>query len=284
MFDKYLLYTFISFLVLTSCTKEDNNINTQQKMDKLKNTQQNKWDQLAKEKIYFGHQSVGYNMMDGIENILKQNPNIKLNIVEGDSVVLFNNPVLAHSRNGKNGDPKSKIDAFCKEMEGGLGNKVDMAGFKFCYIDFDKDTNVKELFNYYKTKINKISLVFPNVTIMHYTVPLTSIQSGAKAIIKKVLGKDTGIKSNLARQQFNDLLLNEFKDQHIFDLAKFESTYPDGKREYIEVNNKKVFSMVPAYTDDGGHLSEKGKYQIGIQYLLFLAKEANDIEKMKKKF
>ena len=28
---------------------------------------------LANKKIYFGHQSVGYNMIDGVESVLKQN-------------------------------------------------------------------------------------------------------------------------------------------------------------------------------------------------------------------
>ncbi len=272
MFDKYLLYTFISFLVLTSCTKEDNNKNTQQKMNQIKNVPQEKWDQLSKKRIYFGHQSVGYNMVDGIESILKENPKIEVKVIEGDvdKITSSYKSFFLHSTNGKNTDPKSKIDDFCNKLDNGLGDKIDIAGFKFCYIDFNKSTNVKEVFQHYKTRMNKITKNNPDVKFIHYTVPLTSIQSGAKAFIKKILGKEIGIQDNQARQQFNDLLLNEFKDQPIFNLAKFESTYPDGKREYIEVNNKKVFSMIPTYTNDGGHLSEKGKYYIGEQFLFFL--------------
>ncbi len=54
------------------------------------------------------------------------------------------------------------------------------------------------------------------------------------------------------------------------DLAKYESTFPDDKREFTVVKNKKIYAMIPAYTDDGGHLSKIGEYNIGLQFLLFL--------------
>ena len=241
-------------------------------MDTTKDISQKDWDQLANKKIYFGHQSVGNNMVDGLASIIKEHPNIKLEIEESNSIKIFDSPVFAHSRNGQNGDPKSKIDNFCKAMEDGLGDKVDMAGFKFCYVDFKKGTDVKNTFSYYKSKMDEISLKFPNVKIIHYTVPLSSIRSGPKALIKKIIGKDIGIDDNVIRNEFNELLKSEYNINNIFDLTKFESTYPDGKREYLEIDGKKVFTMIPSYTNDGGHLSKKGKYIIGGELLIFLAK------------
>lgn len=271
MILKNTLIFFLLFLILTSCSGEDNVKNTTYYMSSLKNIPQEKWNQLSRQKIYFGHQSVGYNMLDGIEMILNKNQNIKLNIKKGKDLNFFKSPVFAHDNNGSNRDPKAKIDDFCNTMENGLGNAVDIASFKFCYVDIENGSDVKGLFDYYKRRMNEIFLKFPKVKIIHFTVPIKSLQSGPKAMVKKLLGKDIGIKDNITRQEFNELLLKEYKDKALFDLAKAESTYSNGNREYSEKNGKKIYTMIPAYTNDGGHLSKKGKLIIGGEFLMFLA-------------
>ena len=252
-----------------SCEK-DNISKTTHKMNKIKEISQNKWDQLVKKRIFFGHQSVGYNMIDGLGMILKDNPNIPLKIKKGKSSDLFKNPVFAHDNNGSNRDPKLKIDEFCSTIDQ-IGSEVEYAGFKFCYVDLEKGTDVKDLFSYYKRKMKEVAIKYPDLTIIHYTVPLKSLQSGPKAILKKILGKDIGIDDNIVRNEFNDLLRKEYRDHFIFDLAKFESTFPNGERSFSEVNGKKIYTMVPVYTNDGGHLSKTGKKKIGEAYLIFLA-------------
>lgn len=263
--------TFFIFFLSISCNvdkKSPKNINNS--MKSIKTISQERWGKLANKKIYFGHQSVGYNIIDGVETILKNNPNIKINIKEGNKLIIFEKPVFAHSKNGQNGDPKSKIDAFYKIIDERLGGNVDISGFKFCYVDFNKNTDIEDIFEYYKLKMNIISQKYPNTEIIHCTVPLLTIQKGPKAWVKKILNKSIGIEDNIARQQFNELLVKEYSDQSIFDLAKYESTYPNMDREFTIVNNKKYFAMVPDYTNDGGHLSTKGKYHIASQFLLFL--------------
>ena len=39
------------------------------------------WAKLAEKKIFFGHQSVGYNMIDGITDIINERDYIKLNVI-----------------------------------------------------------------------------------------------------------------------------------------------------------------------------------------------------------
>ena len=216
-----------------------------------------------------------FNIIEGLETHLKENPNIKINIIEGNEIFVFEKPVLAHAKNGENGDPKSKIDAFYKIMENNLADSVDIAGFKFCYMDFNKDTDVKNIFNHYKIKMNEISMKYPQVKIIHYTVPLTIIQSGPKALVKKLLGKDIGVENNYVRLQFNKLLFEEFSDQSIFDIAKYESTYTNGKREFTIQDDENIYSLIPSLSSDGKHLSRLGKNSISEQYLIFLAKENN---------
>ncbi len=54
----------------------------------------------------------GFNIMDGIKDVMKDNADIKVNIVETSDESDFKVGLLAHSRVGKNVDPKSKITEF----------------------------------------------------------------------------------------------------------------------------------------------------------------------------
>ena len=55
------------------------------------------WEKLSKKKIYFGHQSVGFNIFDGINMLMKDNPNIKLNIIETKNLSDDKEGIFAHS-------------------------------------------------------------------------------------------------------------------------------------------------------------------------------------------
>ena len=94
---------------------------------KIKDVPESAWQKLAQKKIYFGHQSVGFNIMDGIRDLMKENPQIKLNIVEGHDPAMFNQPVFAHSRVGENTKPITKITEFQQFIENGIGAKADIA-------------------------------------------------------------------------------------------------------------------------------------------------------------
>ncbi len=270
---KYYSFIIICIFVFTNCQKENSNVKIKNNME---NVTQNEWNQLSEKRIYFGHQSVGFNMMDGVDIILEKKPNVKLNIIRGSELDLFNHPVFAHDNIGSNKDPKSKIDNFYEILSNGLGAKVDIAGFKFCYVDLKKGSDVNGIFNYYKEKMSELIKKYPNVRIIHFTVPIKSLQSGVKGTIKKLIGKDIGVEDNIVRQEFNDLLLNEFEKQSIFDIAKFESTYFNGDREFVNKNGEKIYTMIPSYTNDGGHLSKKGKVFVGGELLIFLTKLSND--------
>jgi lysophospholipase L1-like esterase len=78
-------------------------------------------------------------------------------------------------------------------------------------------------------------------------------------------------RDNANRTRFNDMLRAEYggKDP-IFDIAKLEST-AGGSRNVFEYDGQKVEALVPAYTNDGGHLSDEGKRWIAEQLLIFLA-------------
>ena len=78
--------------------------------------------------------------------------------------------------------------------------------------------------------------------------------------------------TNIKRNQFNDLLIQKYKDKDpIFDLAKSESTYPGGERNHFKNNGKKYYTLINEYTSDGGHLNEIGRYFVARDFLVFLS-------------
>ena len=141
--------SIILLLVFTACTGEKMPEKTVS-YGSIKDLPNSAWEKLSQKKIFFGHQSVGFNIIDGLKDIMKENPQIKLNIVETSNPADFNHPLFAHARVGKNTYPKSKIDAFADFMEEGIGNKADIAFLKFCYVDVMAGTDSQKVFDDYK--------------------------------------------------------------------------------------------------------------------------------------
>ena len=246
----------------------------------IKDVPDSAWQRLAQKKIYFGHQSVGFNIIDGIKDVMKENPQIMLNIVEITDPSESNVPIFAHSRVGKNRDPRSKIDAFATFMERGIGEKSDMAFFKFCYVDVTARTDIDKVFNEYKNKMAHLDRKFPEMIFIHATVPLTYKPTGiegwkrkGKDFIKKIIGRPVrGYEDNIKRNQFNEKLRKEYGGKApIFDLSTIESTFPDGTRSLFTKDGSTYYSLVPDYTHDGGHLNEKGRIIVAEQLLILLA-------------
>lgn len=235
------------------------------------------WQKLSEKKIYFGHQSVGQNIIDGVKDIMKEQAQIKLNIIETNDPKDFNAPIFAHSPVGKNMDPASKCDAFADFMLKGLGQKVDFAFFKFCYIDILSATDVNKVFTGYRNSIEQARKSSPGATIIHITTPLRVVQTGPRVWIKKIIGRSIGgYDDNVKREQFNAMLRKEYSGKEpIFDLALIESIFPDGTQVIFKKDGKVYPALVPAYTNDGGHLNELGRKKVAEQFLIFLANLVN---------
>ena len=238
------------------------------------------WEKLAGKRIFFGHQSVGTNILDGVEGLLKEHPAIRLKIVKYNNPSMFEAPVFAHAEIGRNGDPESKCEAFEQALEAGVGSRADIAFFKFCYMDFSNEAEVLKTFETYQAMIRRVKEKYPNLTLVHVTVPLTRMDTGLgaglKLWIKKVLGKKSGGPyANVGRERLNDLLRKTYggKDP-LFDLAAIESTSPSGELVTFRHEGKPYPSLYPGYTSDGGHLNESGKRILAQRLLSFLARIA----------
>lgn len=237
--------------------------------DKIKEIPVSAWEKLSNKKIYFAHMSVGYNIIDGIKDLMKAYPRIKLNIIETTDPAEFENGIFAHAKVGENTNPKSKMDDFEKILREGLGDNVDIALLKFCYVDFDANSDIEKVFNEYKRLVSKLEKAYPKVDFIHTTVPLTTLQTGIKAWVKKILGKSVwGAEENIKRIEFAERIKKEFDT--VFDLAKVESTWPNHTREFFSKDGKTYYAMVPEYTYDSGHLNEMGRKKAAEDLLLLL--------------
>jgi hypothetical protein len=239
------------------------------------------WENLSKKRILFGHQSVGFNIVDGIEDVLKENSQIKINIIENSRPWEVKTPSLIHFMVGENQNRKSKMDAFSALIQREDKKTLDIAFFKLCFVDIQATTNVSMVFDQYKTIMGNLMRDFPETTFIVVTVPLTSEPTGTEQLtrglknwIKTAIGKSIERSfENVNRNNFNALLKKEYEGKvPIFDLATIESTGLDGKRQMFSVEGKNYYSMLPAYTDDGGHLNKLGRKVVAEQLLVFLAK------------
>ncbi len=230
------------------------------------------WDSLSQKKIFFGHQSVGYNILEGIKDIEKQAPQVRLSIRATRDPGDYLRPIFGESPIGKNGSPESKIDDFRHVMESGLGAQVDIAFFKICFVDINRKTNVPALFGYYKSAMDTLAKEFPKVRFINCTAPLTTIDSGFKLLLKNLLGKDGGVVANLKRREYNNLIVETYGAAgNVFDIARAESTYPDGTRMLIRDGGKDCYGLVSGYTNDGGHLNQTGRVVVAAALLETLA-------------
>lgn len=241
------------------------------KYSKISDVPQEAWDKLAEKKIYFGHQSVGRNLLDGVQDVISQSKGIKLRIVETQTMP-SDGGVIAHSLIGENTKPVSKIKDFVSVIDSSKENAPEVVALKFCYVDAHDQVNVKDLFATYKEEMEKMKSRHDNVQIVHFTMPLVAQELTWKIRLKLMAGKEPWeLKDSIKRNQYNQLLLKNYTGKElIFDIARFEATAPDGSVATYSYKGEEFLLMQKQYTDDGGHLNITGRKFIAEQFLLFL--------------
>lgn len=158
--------------------------------DNVRSVSADTWKKLSEKKIFFGHQSVGQNILDGVTGIMMDLPQIQLSIKKIANYRDYSSEhAFYHAWLGENTVPQSKIDGFVKYVQDGIGADADIAFFKFCYIDFSKATDIKKLFEHYKSAMAELERKFPKTKFIHVTVPLVSRPSGIMDRIKIILGR-----------------------------------------------------------------------------------------------
>lgn len=226
---------------------------------------------IAQRKIFFGHQSVGRNLLDGVSQ-LSTMAGVPVHMVEAPTAGGVVPATFGHTLVDRNGDPFQKIKSFEQAM-GQQPTGLDIALVKFCYVDFTANTDVKTLFASYRATIENLKAKNPGTAFVHVTAPLTVVQGGFKGSLKRLLGRAPyETIENLRREKYNTLLREAYKGREpLFDLARIESTAPDGTAVSVEWNGSIAPAMFPAYTDDGGHLNATGKLRAARELVSILA-------------
>jgi lysophospholipase L1-like esterase len=257
---------------LTGCGGKMRKENTGAPIPALEQVTPAEWQRLATRRLFFGHQSVGSNVIEGVQEILKANPAIPLRVVETSDPTAMQAPGLYHGYVGKNGEPDSKIADFSRIAAAVADSGTAL--MKFCYVDIEKDTDATALFTRYRAAIDSLRARHPNLTVVHVTLPL-QVDPGTFFHWKTVLrGKQTPYRAlNAVRARYNQLMRSAYEGREpLFDLAHFQALLPDGGLGAVRYDGLDVEYLASAWSSDGGHLNEAGRNRVAQALLVTLAK------------
>jgi hypothetical protein len=228
---------------------------------------------LQTKRIYFGHQSVGEDIMNGLRSILQQNTDVPLNLVTARAGAVLPESFFLDSFVGENRRTDLKCADFTRNIDSLAGGNLDIAMLKFCFADIQRETNIQEILERYTATIDSLKARHPAVTFVHVTVPLSAGTTGFKRLVNGVLGRvGNNDMANLNRHRFSEMLRERYRGEPVFDLESIESTYPDGTREVYAYRGETYYSLIGDYAaDDGDHLNEKGRNLAAGAMIRFLA-------------
>jgi hypothetical protein len=215
----------------------------------------------ARTRVFFGHQSVGMNVLDAVPAVFAAHNMAAPLVEEGSTGPGSGGGFVTHAFIGENEKPLLKIDDFDAKLRSGIGKQVDVAMMKFCWVDVTRGTDENALFARYRETLSALERDFPSVSFVKVTVPLTTRQGGPEA-------------DNVVREQLNALIRQEYTGHHLFDLALVESTAPDGRRVSGMYQGKEFFALYAGYAADQGHLNSTGARRAASAWLQAVAEAA----------
>lgn len=220
-------------------------------------------NEIRQQHIMFGHQSVGLNIVEGLE-MLATNDQERYSLTILNNPAELNQPALYRWINGENYFPEGKIDSFVTKMEskdahGRIWAEVaSIAYFKFCYIDFNSlEIDINSIYERYIASMESLMTAYSNCMFVHVTVPLTAI----------VWSSDK--ERNVNRHKYNEMI-RAYVDSTgglLFDLADLEAHDENENYQFFEYKGE-TYPMMwydendpynNGYSYDGGHLNDKGK-------------------------
>lgn len=213
--------------------------------------------------IFFGHQSIGRNLLAGMAEVLPE-----LRVVRGVDGASVEGPVLIESALGQNGDPRSKDQAFLDALVHLPPGSVAL--YKYCYVDMGVDTDPDSLHAHYTRTLQRAA--HQDVRVVAVTMPLTAVAPAWKYWLKHLTGRVTDRELNLRRERFNQLLRESSHPWPLVDLARFEATRPDGSSCTVSYRGVKVPVLASEYTSDGSHLDARGQRQVAPRFFRGLAR------------
>lgn len=217
---------------------------------------------VAATRVFFGHQSVGANIVHGL-SATDAGTSTPLAIVESRARQTGTSGLFQHASIGVNGDPLGKISDFAAVMNGEVGDSVDVALMKLCYIDFTSTTDPQAVFDAYVSTMEALEKAHPDVAFLYTTAPIT-VDPGwlqkAKSTLRVWLGRsDASTPENLVRGRYNDLIRAKYASSgRLFDIAALESRLANGRHAGRDDGGRTYMVMNPELASDGAHLNDRG--------------------------
>ena len=231
-------------------------------------------ERIAAGRVFFGHQSVGNNVIAGLRE-LADSARVPLRIAEVKGGAPMAARTFSHAFVADNGDPHRKLRSFEQALEAQPpANFPDVAMLKFCYVDVKGNTDPVALFERYRAEIDALRKARPGVVIVHVTMPLWVDTGIIDHIGTIILGKATPIRAlNASRHRYNELLRQDYEGKEpFFDLAAYEATRADGTVTDVRYQGRRIPSLAKEWTTDGGHLNEAARLRLAEVFLVMLAK------------
>lgn len=230
------------------------------------------WQGLSKLRVVFGHQSVGFDVLRGIEHLARRDQ-ARINIQqrrEGPALAGIN-----HFRIGRNGEPLSKMQDFSRALDAGAVDGADVAIMKLCYSDFESTTDAGQVAKDYIAHLESLARNYPATRFVAATTPLYVFQGGAKAwargLIEKLQGRDS---APAKRAEFNARLRERYAAVgQLYDIARVESG-SSGECCGGRSAEPPFESLRPELTYDGGHLNQDGQILLANALLAVLSANA----------
>lgn len=222
------------------------------------------WSRVAGERVFFGHQSVGNNILRGIGEMSPPAGAQPVQIVDLAAGQAPAGPAILHRHIGNNGDPFSKIKAFQESVDSGVGGGVDVAAMKFCFWDIQAHTDVKKVFAEYERTVTALQARHPSTRFVHVTVPLFAPDVDWRANLRRLIGRPVPrTLDNARRQELSELIRARYAGREpVFDLAKYEAA---------SETEAGIPYMAAELTTDGGHLNPEGRRRLATAFLQTLA-------------
>ncbi len=223
-------------------------------------------------RLLFGHQSVGANILDGVRELASRLGVAPLRVV-GEGDVPPSGGAFVEVKIGKNGAPESKFAAF-RSLVARTGGQApfDAVTMKLCYADFDASTDAARVLSSYRATVAEVrGALPPGATVVHITTPLKTVPPGWKSLLKSLLRRpEVRALENQRRDEYNRELKRVFASEPVFDLAAVEAgSVPGGE----------VPALQDQFSDDGGHLNERGREAAARAFVHTLAEAVRSVQR-----
>jgi len=216
-----------------------------------------RWSVIAERTVYFGHQSIGNAVVAGVEALTRQHV-LPLRVVQTWDPAAVTGPAFVHFLAGQNRDYASKNAALLRLLESRARAQRPVVVLKYCFVDLYCPTDAPTMFEAYCDTVEAIQFEHPDVTVVHATIPLTTVEGALKSGAMQFAGRPTRRGAAIARHRYNELVRAEFADtEPIFDLARVEATQLDGTRAGFAAGGCMIETLASQNTDDGSHLNPR---------------------------